>query len=127
MMVHVPHRKNPYVCQRVSPCPPISLPRAEERSEPADDTTAQLLYGPTSEVSCFDGSCVAQGCEENGWRSGVTVKTSTLAFSWHSSFGPLSLVLLAPPPGPETLTPYLFIACQRRENQETKLKMVQIT
>lgn len=38
------------------PRPPISLPRPEERSDPADDTTAQLRNGPRSEVSCLDGS-----------------------------------------------------------------------
>lgn len=44
--------------------------------------------------------------------SDVSVETSTLAFSWQSSFGPLNLNLLAPKLGPETLTPYLFIACK---------------
>lgn len=90
--------------------PPISLPRPEERIDPADVTTAQLLYGPRSEVSCFEGNSEAQGSEENGWKSEVNVETSTWIFSWQRSFGPLSLGLLDTPPGPETLTPYLFIA-----------------
>lgn len=99
--------------------PPISLPRPEERIDPADVTTAQLLYGPRSEVSCFEGNWEAQGSEENGWKSEVKVETSTWIFSWQRSFGPLSLGLLDTPPGPETLTPYLFIAWQeefKRQN-----------
>ncbi|TNN45073.1 hypothetical protein EYF80_044718 [Liparis tanakae] len=44
------------------------------RSDPADDTTAQLLYGPRSEVSGFAGSWSAQGSAEKGWRSELAEK-----------------------------------------------------